>query len=239
MEDSFKIKIGKIEETDVPKLIQEQFVKMKDYKKNVESAKAKAEEAATKAKQASEKKVGFLKMKSSIEDLQTNQIAISEATLENAEAQEKSFEYQRLLSDVTKYLFGLGVTNIAVNRCVVKELEMRLKDASNQEIDEMARNELCEVVRQLKAQEDLLQKQLELSGKVKEHDSKLIIQEDKDSQHEVLINDILKENVQLKERINKLEAKSNRRNKMLIICICLSTLVSLATLGLVLWFIFK
>ena len=69
-----------------------------------------------------------------------------------------SFEYQKKLGEITKYLFGLGVTNIAMNRSVVRELELKLQGASAEELDEFARRELLGVVKQLKAQEDIMKK---------------------------------------------------------------------------------
>ena len=64
---------------------------------------------------------------------------------------------RRNWSEITEiYLFGLGVSNLAMNRSVVRGVEMRLKGASEEELDELARQEILGVVRQLKAQEDIM-----------------------------------------------------------------------------------
>ena len=91
---------------------------MSEYKNKLIKAKEKAEIASTQAKELRDSKTKLFKMKAKLEDIQETQIALAEATLENTEAQELSFEYQRVLANISKFLFGLGVTNITVNRCL-------------------------------------------------------------------------------------------------------------------------
>lgn len=174
MEDNkIDIKLPTIDETQVPSLIEEQFSKMNDLKTGLEIAKKKAVDAGELAKSTKDMKTGFFKTKGTIESIQETQLILSEATMQNAYALEKTFEYQQAIADITKYLFGLGVTNIAMNRCVVKELEMRLNHASEEEIDELARNEIKNVVKELKNQEDIIKKQIDFSTKLKDFNDKL------------------------------------------------------------------
>ena len=168
-----EVKLGEIQESQVPTIIHQQFGQLQRLKENVESAKSKAKTAQSSATSAKKKSAGVGKKKVAIEYLQDAAVDLADAQISSAEAQEISFEYQQKLGEITKYLFGLGVTNIAVNRSVVRELEMRLKGASEEEIDEFARQELMGVVRQLKAQEDIMKKQSELSQIVYEHDVRL------------------------------------------------------------------
>lgn len=67
-------------------------------------------------------------------------------------------------------MFALGAANIAANRSVVRELELKLKGATKEELDEFARNEILTVIKQLKAQEDIMKKQSDLTEKVKAHE---------------------------------------------------------------------
>lgn len=205
------IEIVKIDESEVPALIHEQFTILSEYTSNLEIARKKADEVNQQAVKSKEKGVHFFKMKDSIEDLQANQVALSESNRINMELQEKSLEYQKKLSEIMQYLLGLGVANITMNRCVVKELMMRLNDASEDEIDDMTRKEILKVVQQLKAQEDLYIKTMEITGKVKEHDSKIISQESKDIEHDNYIKTLLEENKELKQKVISLENKHNKR----------------------------
>ena len=162
-----------VSEKDVPEIIGSQFTVMQEYKENLDIAKKKAIEAQTHALGSSEKKTGVFKNKTAIESLQETTLSLADAQLIAAEAQEKSFEYQKKLAEITKYLFGLGVSNIAANRCVVRELEMRLSNAKEEEIDELAREEIKNLVRELKLQEDIMQKQSNLNEKLKNLDDKI------------------------------------------------------------------
>lgn len=225
MEKNEIISVQNINESQVPTLIQDQFGQLKVLKQNVELATKKAESAQESAKTAKSKSAGMFHKKEAIEALQDAAIDLADAQISQAEAQELSFEYQQKLGEITKYLFGLGVTNIAVNRSVVRELEMRLRGASEEELDELARQEIIGVVKQLKAQEDIMKKQSELTDRVKQHESKLVWQEEKQielerifkekAEHEKkqdeelsgLVNELIQSNLDKEAQIRELKSK--------------------------------
>lgn len=189
-----------ISESQVPSIMQEQFRQLRAVKSKVSIATNKAESAQGKARYASAKFAGLFQKKEAIEALQDAAVDLADAQVAAAEAQEVSFEYQKKLGEITKYLFELGVTNIAMNRSVVRELELKLQGASAEELDEFARRELLGVVKQLKAQEDIMRKQSELSEHVRDHerliaegvakdqqqDRELLRQASKDEEHDLL-----------------------------------------------------
>ena len=211
------IELVKISEADVPNLIQEQFVILSEYTSNFENAKKKALEVKQRALESQEKGVHVFKMKGSIEDLQANQVDLSESINLNMDLQEKSLEYQKKITEIMQYLFGLGVANITINRCVVKELQMRLDNATDNEIDEMARKEIIKVVQQLKENEDHYNKTMEIIGKVKEHDSKLSTQETKDIEHDRILEELKEKDDRLSEDIKVLQNNLSKYKKVLII----------------------
>ena len=173
--------------SQVPSIIQEQFNGLKVLKQNVSEAAKKAEEAKGSAKLAKEKSAGLFHKKDAIESLQEATVDLADAQISAAQAQEVSFEYQQKIAEITKYLFALGVSNIAMNRSVVRELELKLKGASEEELDEFARQEIIAVVKQLKAQEDIMKKQSDLAEKVKAHEVILRNHAEKDKEHDKLI----------------------------------------------------
>ena len=113
-------------ESQVPSIMEELFCQLQAEKSKVSIATKKAESAKGKAKKASEKPAGLFQKKEAIEALQDATVDLADAQVAAANAQEISFEYQQKLGEMTKYLFGLGVTNIAMNRSVVRELELKL-----------------------------------------------------------------------------------------------------------------
>lgn len=225
-----------VSEAEVPEIIGSQFTVMQEYKENLDIAKKKAIDAQALALGSSEKKTGVFKNRTAIESLQETTLSLADAQLIAAEAQEKSFEYQKKLAEITKYLFGLGVSNIAANRCVVRELEMRLSNAKEEEIDELAREEIKNLVRELKMQEDIMQKQSTLNEKIKQLDSKLNALEEKEKDEsylkslEIKILDLEEEIHFLKgEMINlKRELNKFKNKKFLYILIGLASISLIA-----------
>lgn len=215
-----------IDENQVPKLISDQFTILKEYTSKFIQAKEKAESAKQQIDKSKEKGVHIFKMKNSIEDLQNNQVALLDLNKITMDLQETSLEYQKKLSEITQNLFRLGVANITVNRMVVKELLMRLEEATEDEIDEATRLEILNVVKELKEQEDLYLKTTQITEIVKEHDNKIYDLENNSIEQTNSINKLLEENNNLKEKLNNLE--SNNQKKFIV------TLVLLACLFIIL-----
>lgn len=182
-------------EKDLPILIHGQIEKLNKLDQSVKKAIAAAEKAKDSAKDAKDKSAGLFKKKAAIEELQSAGMKLAEAVQLGAEAQKISFEFQTKLAEITKYLFGLGVSNIASNRSVVRELEMRLRGASQEELSELAQQELITVVKQLKEQEDILRKQENISKTLKIHDERLKVQSQK--------------NQRIDERLQALDIETN------------------------------
>ncbi|RRS04064.1 hypothetical protein EIP75_11795 [Aquabacterium soli] len=169
----------------LPELIQGQIGKLNELdglvKAALEGAKA-AENEARKAKELSAGRGIFTDHKrAAIEGLQKAGEKLAEAVQSGAKAQKTAFDFQTRLAEITKYLFSLGVGNVAANRVVVRELEARLRGASEEELSELAHQEILAVVMQLKEQEDLLNKQEELRKRqermaegLKAHDIKIV-----------------------------------------------------------------
>lgn len=164
--------VTNVNENQLPAIISTQFSKLTELEDNVQKAVNMAVAAKEKAEDA-KVSAGLFKKKAAIEALQEAAKGSAEALITMAEAQKLSFEYQTKLTEITKYLFGLGVSNIAMNRSVVRELELRLKGASEEDISDLAQQELKNVILQLKAQEDMMKKQEFLTGKVKEQAGQL------------------------------------------------------------------
>ena len=181
-------------EADLSDLITTRIDALNDLEEHI----LEAEEAADAAiKEADDVKNGIidygifwdsLDTDKAIEKLQNAVISTAKALEESSDAHKKTFEYQKRLTNISYGLFRLGATNIAHNRSLVREIELRLKGASEKEISELARNELVRVVTQLKEQEDLQKKLARLNDEVKTlkksqkeiKDSSIVLENDKD-----------------------------------------------------------
>lgn len=166
-----------VDEKALPELIHGQIGKLNELDAGVKKALDAAGKAEQRAKEAralsAEWSLFGDKKKEAIEELQKAGIELAEAVQLGTQAQKLSFEFQARLIEVTKYLFTLGVSNIAANRAVVRELKMRLSGASAEELSDLAQQEVMSVIRQLQEQEDLLKKQEQVKEALKGHDAKI------------------------------------------------------------------
>ncbi len=159
-------------EESLSDLITTRIDALNDLEKHIKEAEEAAETAV---KEANNVKNGIksgliwksLDKDKAIKKLQNATIITAKALEESSDAHKKTFEYQKRLTNISYSLFRLGVSNIATNRSLVREIELRLKGASKKEISNLARNELVRVVTQLKEQEDLQKKLARLKEEVK------------------------------------------------------------------------
>ncbi|MEG1427655.1 MAG: hypothetical protein RSC76_08205, partial [Oscillospiraceae bacterium] len=180
--------LEKVNEKNAQTTIQLQFKNLQELEEKTTKAMKRAKEAQDSAKCAKEKSAGFGKKKEAIEALQEVAIDLGDAQIASAEAHKMAFQFQEGLGKITEQLFALGISNIALNRIVVRELELRLAGASKEELSDLARQELLNVVSQLKAQEDIAKKQSDLSHRVKEHEIKLTLHDQREDQQDALLS---------------------------------------------------
>lgn len=198
IENEEKIKLPSIEESQVPDIISSKYNKLNELEESVIQAMDLADEAKKSAGKAKQVSVGWFHGKTeAIELLQDAAAGLANAQISAAEAQKLLFEYQAELTKITKYLFGLGASSLAMNRCVVRELELRLKGASEKDISDLAKQELNNVILQLKAQEDLMLRQQKTERHVheqeihlREHDRQLDDLTGQDEEQDRLIADL-------------------------------------------------
>lgn len=163
---------------NLPNIIAEQGKTLNEFCIQKEKAKSLAKAAKKKAEEAKKKEVGLFSGKQvAIKELQEATLTISEALGNLTKAVNKSYENQEKIAKVNEYLLGLGLTNTTLNRMVIRELEMKLNNASPEELSELAKQELMSVLRQLKAQEDIQNRLEKQAEGLRFHDEKLEQQE--------------------------------------------------------------
>ena len=143
----------------LPTIIGNTFKHISEVDRKISNAVSRAEEAKKLADEASQKNAGWSffgsDKKEAIEALQSATVSQANALSDSVDANKELFNNQKRTSEALRYLFGLGVANMAANRTVVRELELKLKNASQEELSELARQEITNVILQLRAQEDM------------------------------------------------------------------------------------
>ena len=216
MEKDEKLDILNMPESEVPAVINEKFDQLAEIKNEIQDLQSSSIEIKNNAVIAKNKKVGIFNKKNVIKDLQTLTVDISSNQVANAEITNKILMYQQKIAETMKFLLGLGVTNLATNRAVVKQLKDRLESAQDGSIDEYEEKEILSVLRQLKAQEDMLEKQKRIGEKINELKAKTC--------------KIEKENISLTESLNIANYKIKKLNKLIIILIAVTGIIAIASL---------
>lgn len=216
MEKEEKLDILNIPESEVPAVINEKFGQLAEIKNEVQYLQSSSIEIKTNAVVAKNKKVGLFNKKNVIKDLQTLTVDISNNQVANAEITNKILIYQQKTTEIMKFLLGLGVTNLATNRAVVKQLKDRLASAQGGSIDEYEEKEILSVLRQLKAQEDILEKQERMGERFNELNDKIC--------------KIEKDNASLTKSLNIANCKIKKLNKLIIRLVVVIGIIAIAAL---------
>ncbi len=177
MGNNYPIEIPNVSTDQLPKVIGETYSEISAIDEKIQSAISKANEAKILADEASQKNADRSlfhdNKREAIEALQKSNQSLADALSENVVANEQLFQNQQKMAKGLSYLFGLGVMSIAANRTVVRELEMKLRDASEEELSDLARQEIYNVVLQLRAQEDMQYKIDKVEANIREINSQI------------------------------------------------------------------
>lgn len=184
----------------LPEVINIAFSQIKKFDENIKSSSESAKFLANSAKQ---KKAGWSLFggdkKEAIEALQLAVKCQSDVLDDSIEAIKNLFENQEKFAKCISYLYGLGVTSIAANRTVLRELELKLRDASEKELSELARQEIEVVILQLRAQENIQNKIDRNERILREHRNELN-----------MLNEKTASALRLKEDIAQLQSNNER-----------------------------
>ncbi|OFL31812.1 hypothetical protein HMPREF2775_07720 [Fusobacterium sp. HMSC064B12] len=145
--------------------LKEQSKKLIDIRQKVEDtlieanlAKENVVIAGTKEEKSFLERINPLSKSSteiSLDKIQGATYDLSRVVVNITENQTIFWDYLKLLSEITKFLFNLGIANTASNNIVVRYLEKKLANASKEELDNLAREEIENVVERLKKQQEI------------------------------------------------------------------------------------
>ena len=83
---------------------------------------------------------------------------VIDAVDNNANATKALFNAQSKMAEFSSKLYAIGLMGIASNRMVVRQIKLRLENASKEELSELARQELEKVIYELELQQNISDK---------------------------------------------------------------------------------
>lgn len=144
--------------SDLPSIISGQVQALSELGKKVQKCRNAAEKAKESADEALKHHVrwfGMVGKKEAIEYLQKSAIEMSKSQIESVEAIKAGFEYQQKMAALAQCLVNLGLLGIEQNKETVRVLESKLRFASLRGINKVAKQEIQQVIKELKSQRDL------------------------------------------------------------------------------------
>jgi chromosome segregation ATPase len=170
----------------VPQIVSQNVEVINNAAKQIKTFKAKAESAKQTAISAYNKEAGFglfkSNQKNAIEALQGAVKNQAETICSMSTVHDNILKAQAVMANSIKGLFMMGCMSLTANRMVVRELELKMKNARPEQLSELARQELQNTLTQLKAQEDTLVKQEKMGNELHEQSSKIkILESEKNS----------------------------------------------------------
>ena len=203
-------------ERKLPEIIGEQFTQLQKLRQEVSEARDKARDAKDAADAEAQEKIRFGKHKQAIGNLRTVTTNLAEAQIKTTEVQTIMLEYQQKLAEVMKYLLAQGMASIATNRAVQKEIKRQMqKGTSEGTFDEQTLKELANLMKQLKAQEDIFSKQDATDEKLKQHETRLRKSEKQENEQNIRIEEGLKKDIQQDMELERQAEKDAEHDRLI------------------------
>lgn len=105
-----------------------------------------------------------------IEALQDVTSDLADSQVELVQTQEILFNAQKRLSQNMTTLYQIGAMSLAANRMVYNELKLKLSNASQEQLSELAKEELRRTIKQIEEMQDALIVQERQKQKILEHE---------------------------------------------------------------------
>ncbi|MBR5239314.1 MAG: hypothetical protein IKW04_01905 [Clostridia bacterium] len=176
--------IGQIKLEELPAIITAQVTQIKELGIRIEDAISSADNAKDAATEAGKLSAGFGHKKKAIKELQESGKKSAEAIGDTVEALQLSFEYEKQLGDISKFLIALGTYSAEHTRKTVAQLKTEiLNNGTGSKLKDVAKKQLIQVIAQLETQGETIQRQEAL-------EKELNAQEQKDAEHDKQIQEM-------------------------------------------------
>lgn len=156
-----------VSEENITEIVNDQVSNIEKLSKKIIEALDNAKISRAMGETAFGKNAGFGHKKEAIESLQKAVKCIGESTSDNAESQKLLFDCLQKMAQVEKTILSVSCMSIATNRSAIEQLETILEGASKEKFSELTRRELHSIIKQIRQQQDILEKQDRLEENVR------------------------------------------------------------------------
>lgn len=207
----------------------EHLVKLEDKMEEAQKRAGQAKKLAVSAKNTPN---NIFTRKKAIEALQMSILGLSTVNAELMDAMSLSFADQRKIGEILNQMLFLCVSNLATTRNLIGQFEATLKKAQKNGYSQETKAEMARLLRELKNQEDIMARQEEQAGVLRDYGTKLKAAEEHLHEHESNTNDQLiqtqKDLDELYKRLDESEEarkKSERQYRIALVCVAIGAVV--------------
>ena len=191
--------IERINISELPTIIEEQVKKIEELGEKIETALSTAEEAKSVAEKTQEMEVKWGQRKKVIRELQKSGKKSAEAIGETVGALKVSFEHEKQLAEISKFLLAIAACSAAHTEQAIEEINNAIQNrAAGKPLNNTAKERLQEIVNQMKAQGETIKRMEEKEAQDEEQNKQIREMAEDDDRQDALI-------VELQNKIQSLE----------------------------------
>lgn len=214
--------IKEIDLSQLPTIIDSQVEKIGELSKKIDTAIKAADKAKELTKEPKPVKWGH--KKKAIEDLQKSGKKSAEAIGETVDALNLSFEYEKQLGEISKFLIAIAACSAVHTDKAIERINNAIQNRpANKPLNDVAKNRLLQIINQMEAHGDTIKKQEALERELKEKD---VQDEEQDRQ----IREMAKDDDRQDALIEKLQKRIDDLEKWKVIALISSGSALLLTL---------
>ncbi|MBR2406207.1 MAG: hypothetical protein IKB04_04075 [Clostridia bacterium] len=162
--------VEKIDLTALPTIIDSQVEQIEILSTKINDALSTAEDAKKLAEDAKPVKWGH--KKEAIEDLQKANKKSTEAISETVDALKLSFEYEKQLGEISKFLIAIAACSAVHTDQAIERIYAAIQNRpANKPLNDVAKEHLQQIINQMRVQGDTIRKQEALERELEEKDS--------------------------------------------------------------------
>lgn len=165
--------VEQINLSELPTIIDNQVEQIEVLGDKIKDALDAAEAAKTAADGAENMPVKWGHRKKAIKELQKSSKKSAEAIGETVDALKLSFEYERQLGEISKFLIAIAACSAVHTDKAIERINSAIQNRpANKPLNDVAKERLQQIVDQMKVQGDTIKKQEALEQEMKEKDAK-------------------------------------------------------------------
>lgn len=192
--------IEKIDLSELPAIIDSQVEQIEILGDKIEKALSAADAAKAKTDEAHEVPVRRGHRKEAIKKLQEAGKKSAEAIGETAEALKVSFDYEKQLGEISKFLLAIASCSVVHTEQAIKKINDAIQNrAANKPLNETAKERLQQIVIQMKAQGETIKRMEEKDAQDEEQNRQIKKMVADDDRQDALIADLQNQICDLKK----------------------------------------